>query len=120
MTGALLTVLVLTIASCLATGLVGVVVLRAMRRRPITVVLVMAVLVPVVAVAVSVVVNVQAMFISVHDSQVMLAALGAALVTAVVLAVVVGRWLVAGSRAVGRGLQVLGAEEGAVVVEGGP
>ncbi len=117
MSGALPTVLALTVASCLATGLVGIVVLRALRRRPITVVLVLAVLVPVVAVAVSVVVNVQAMFISVHDTQVMLAALSAALVTAVVLAVVVGRWLVAGSRAVGRGLQVLGAAEGAVVVE---
>lgn len=109
-------VLALTTGSCLLTGLLGLAVLHALRRRRVVVVLVLAALVPVLAVAVSVAVNVQAMFISVHDSQVMVTALVAALVTAVVLAVVVGRWLVAGSSAVGRGLQVLGAEEGGAAV----
>ena len=114
-----LAVLGLTVGSCLATGVVGVMVLRALRRRRVVVVLVLAALVPVLAVAVSMAVNVQAMFISPHDSQVMATSLVAALVTAVVLAVVVARWLVAGSRAVGRGLQVLGADEGAVVEPAG-
>ncbi len=105
-----LVVLGLTVVSCVSTGVLGVVVLHALRRRRVVVVLVLAALVPVLAVAVSVAVNVQAMFISPHDSQVMATALVAALVTAVVLAVVVARWLVAGSRAVGRGLQVLGGD----------
>jgi signal transduction histidine kinase len=108
-------VLLLTVGSCVVTAAVGLLTLRALRRRRVVAVLVLAVLVPVLAVAVSVAVNVRAMFISSHDSQVMATALVAAVVTAVVIAVVVARWLVAGSRAVGRGLEVLGADEGAVV-----
>jgi len=110
-----LSVLALTVGSCVATGALGFVALRALRRRSVLVVLVVAALVPVLAVAVSVGVDVVAMFVSVHDSQVMVTALTTALLTAVGLAVVVARWLVAGSRAVGRGLQVLGAERGGVV-----
>lgn len=106
-------VLTLTVGSCLATGLIGMLLLHALRRRRVVVVLVLASLVPVLAVAVSVVVNVQAMFISVHDSQVMITALVAALVTAVGLAMLVGRWMVAGSSVVGRGLLLLGADAGA-------
>lgn len=114
----LLTVLMLTVSSSLATGLVGLVALRVSRHRPVTLVLVLAALVPVLAVAVAIAVNVKAMFISVHDSQVMVAALCTALVMAVALAVLVGRWLVAGSRALGRGLRVLGVEDGPLAVPG--
>lgn len=106
-----LTVLAQTLASCALTGLLGLLLLRALRRRPVVLVLVVAALVPVLAVAVSVVVNVQTMFLSVHDSQVVLTALVVAMVVAVALALVVGQWVVAGSRAVGRGLQRLGGDD---------
>ncbi len=108
-----LTVLAQTLASCALTGLLGLLLLRALRRRPVVLVLVVAALVPVLAVAVSVVVNVQTMFISVHDSRVVLTALAVAMVVAVALSLVVGQWVVAGSRAVGRGLQRLGTEDDA-------
>ncbi len=105
-----LTILAQTLASCGLTGLLGLLLLRAVRRRPVVLVLVVAALVPVLAVAVSVVVNVQTMVISVPDSQAVLTALAVAMVVAVALAVVVGQWVVAGSTAVGHGLQRLGAE----------
>lgn len=105
-------VLTLTVSSCLLTGVLGLAVLRTVRHRRVVVVLGLAGLVPVLAVAVSVLVNVRAMFISPHDSRVVVTALAAALLTAAVIAVMVARWLVAGSRAVGHGLRGLGATEG--------
>lgn len=109
----LLLVLVFAVGCCVATGGVGLALLHALRRHRITVLIVVAALVPVVAVAATVLLTVQAMFISGHDSQVVLICLGASTVLGVGLAVLVGRRLAAASRELSRGVRELGSGPGA-------
>lgn len=98
----------IALGCALVTGLVGIAGLLRIRHRRVTGLLVSASLVPVAAVAVAVVVSTEAMFISVHDSQVVLVALGAALPLSVALACVVGSWVVTGSHDLRRALRALG------------
>ncbi len=79
----------LSVAACLLTSLLGGVVLHLIRRSSLRYQLLTAAMLPVVAVALAVVANVAEMFLSGHDSGVVLIALSVALVLAVL-----GAWLV--------------------------
>jgi signal transduction histidine kinase len=79
----------LTLGACFGVGLLGAVLLKAIHRSSLRYQLAVATLIPVLAVAVTVVINVKLMFLSAHDTTVILLALGIALVIAVV-----GAWLV--------------------------
>jgi signal transduction histidine kinase len=98
----------MTVASCLLVGVLGLAVQRLLRGAPLVVSLIPVALVPVLAVTVSVVVSVRAMFLSGHDSGVVLWALGCALVIALGLAAAVAEDVVAGSRELTAGLRRLG------------
>ena len=82
-------IVLLTVGCCLGVGLLGALLLFRLRRRSLRVQLTVATLIPVLAVAVTVWVNVQMMFLSGHDSAVVLLSLGTSLVLAVAAA-----WLV--------------------------
>jgi len=103
----LATILGLTLAACLVVGLVGAGLLHAVRRRSLRYQLTIATLVPVVAVAAAVVINVQFMFLSSHDSVVILVALLTSLVLALLGAYLVMRRILAASGQVGAGLDQL-------------
>jgi signal transduction histidine kinase len=79
----------LTLGACFAVGLLGALLLRAIRRSSLRYQLGVATLIPVLAVAATVVINVELMFLSTHDTTVILLAVSIALVLAVV-----GGWLV--------------------------
>jgi signal transduction histidine kinase len=79
----------LTLGACLAVGLLGALLLRAIRRSSLRYQLAVASLIPVLAVAATVVINVELMFLSAHDTTVILLAVSIALVVAIV-----GGWLV--------------------------
>src|SRR5215211_1073177 len=85
----LLLIIGLTLAACVGVGLLGAWLLRAIRRSSLRYQMAVATLIPVLAVAATVVINVELMFLSAHDTTVILLALGIALVLAVV-----GAWLV--------------------------
>jgi signal transduction histidine kinase len=85
----LLLITTFTLGACLVVGLLGALLLRAIRRSSLRYQLAVATLIPVIAVAATVVINVKLMFLSAHDTTVILFALGIALVLAVV-----GGWLV--------------------------
>lgn len=85
----LLLIIGLTLGTCLAVGLFGALLLRAIRRSSLRYQLAVASLIPVLAVAATVVINVELMFLSAHDTTVILLAVSIALVVAVV-----GGWLV--------------------------
>ena len=85
----LLLIIGLTLGTCLAVGLLGALVLRSIRRSSLRYQLAVVSLIPVLAVAATVVINVELMFLSAHDTTVILLAVSIALVVAVV-----GGWLV--------------------------
>ena len=85
----LLLIIGLTLGACLVVGLLGALLLRAIRRSSLRYQLAVATLIPVLAVAATVVINVELMFLSAHDTTVILLAVGIALLVAVV-----GGWLV--------------------------
>lgn len=103
----LIFMLTATAATCVAVGLAGWLVLNTLRRRSVTLSVVVCALVPVVAVIAAVQVNVQAMFLSQHDAEVIAVVLTTAAVLAVALAVILGRRLAAGSRSIGARLNRL-------------
>lgn len=104
-------ILVLTATTCVVTGVIGAVVLRAVRHRSLVVSIVVAALVPVAAVSAAVATNVNAMFISQHDSTVVTVALVLATCLAVALSVVLGRRVTSGSQELRLALRGL-AEDG--------
>ena len=106
----IVTILGLTLAACVTVGLIGGVVLHVLRRRSFRHLLTIATLIPVVAVVVTVLINVRLMFLSAHDSVVVLVALGASLLLAVLAAAVVTRRLVQASRQVARQVDLLVAD----------
>jgi signal transduction histidine kinase len=113
----LLAIVALTVATCLAVGLLGALVLHLVRRRSLRYQLTIAALLPLLAVVATVLINVRLMFISGHDSTVILIGL----LTSVLLAVL-GAWLVLrqitqASRQVGAGLQQLVADTSGPDVE---
>ena len=85
----LLIIIALTLASCFAVGLIGLFLLHLVRYRSLRHQLTIATLLPVVAVATTVLINVQLMFLSAHDSLVILIALLVSLLLAAF-----GAWLV--------------------------
>jgi signal transduction histidine kinase len=102
-----LTIIGITAGACAAVGVAGMATLTFTRHWPLRRSVVLATLLPVVAVIVAVLVNVQAMFISAHDSVVVLVALAVSGVFALVSALLIGRSLTLGTRALGAGLASL-------------
>ena len=101
-------ILELTAGAVVFTGLIGAVVLQAIRRRSLLVSIVVAALVPVAAVSAAVALNVNQMVISEHDSNVVSVALGFSTVLAVALSIVLGRRVTSGSRELTQALRGLG------------
>ena len=106
----MLTIIVITAGACAAVGVAGMATLSFSRRWPLRRSIVLAALLPVVAVIAAVLVNVQAMFISAHDSVVVLVALAVSAVFAVVSALLIGRSLAQGTRELGARLASLTAD----------
>lgn len=94
----LVVVLGLAVAACAATGLLGALALRLLRRSSLRYQLLTATLLPVVAVALAVVVAVVGMFLSGHDSGVVLTTLAIAVTLAALGAWLVTRTLLTGFR----------------------
>ncbi len=107
----------MTAAAVIATGLIGALVLQAIRRRSLLLSIVVAALVPVAAVSAAVALNVNRMVISPHDSTVVLVALGFSTVLAFALSFALGRRVVSGSRELSQALRGLadGSYDGALV-----
>lgn len=103
----LMVILGLTVGSCLVVGLLGLVALHLVRHRSLRYQLVIVALVPMLAVVLTVLINVQLMFLSQHDTVVVLFALGTALLLAMVSAWLVVQRITRASRQVGAGLQQL-------------
>jgi signal transduction histidine kinase len=103
----LMIIIGLTLASCLAVGLIGLALLHLVRYRSLRQQLTIATLLPVVAVATTVLINVQLMFLSAHDSVVILIALLTSLLLAALGAWLVVRRVARASRRVGAGLHQL-------------
>lgn len=101
-------IIAVTTLVCLAAGVGGGVLLSSMRGRSTATLVVVASLVPLLAVSLAVFVNVQRMFISTHDSTVVLVALGCAGLIGVLLSLVLGRQVAAGSSALAHSLRSLG------------
>ncbi|NYG07927.1 signal transduction histidine kinase [Phycicoccus badiiscoriae] len=110
----------ITTAVCLAAGLVGGVVLSRLRGRSTAVLVVVASLVPLAAVTLAVFVNVQRMFISTHDSTVVLVALGCAGLIGVLLSLVLGRQVAVEATALTRSLRSWGDSTNAASVRENP
>ena len=96
-----LVIVAITAGACTGVGLAGMATLTASRRWPLRRSVLLATMLPVVAVIVAVLVNVQAMFISAHDSVVVLVALAVSGVFAIVSALLVSRSLTRGTRELG-------------------
>jgi signal transduction histidine kinase len=108
----------LTLASCIAVGFIGFALLHLVRYRSLRQQLTIATLLPVVAVAATVLINVQLMFISAHDSLVILIALLTSLLLAALGAWLVVRRVSLASRRVGAGLhQLVSDSESGTLVE---
>ena len=103
----LLIIIGLTLASRIAVGLIGLFLLHLVRYRSLRQQLTIATLLPVVAVATTVLINVQLMFLSAHDSLVILIALVVSLLLAALGAWLVVRRISGASRRVGAGLHQL-------------
>ena len=100
----------LTLATCVAVGLLGALALHAVRGRSLRYQLMIATLLPVTAVTVAVLLNVRFMFLSEHDSTVVLLALGIAVVMAIIGAWAVMQRVARGSAELGAGLRQLVAD----------
>ena len=114
----LMIIIALTLACCLAVGLIGLALLYVVRYRSLRQQLTIATLLPVVAVATTVLINVQLMFLSAHDSLVILIALLTSLLLAALGAWLVLRRISHASRRVGAGLHHAGDALQARVVLG--
>jgi signal transduction histidine kinase len=101
-------VVAVTVVVCLAAGAVGAFVLARLRGRSTTVLVVAASLVPLAAVSVAVFVNVRRMFISTHDSTVVLVALGCAGLVGILLSLVLGHQVAREAHALTRTVRSLG------------
>ena len=91
-------ILGLTAAAVAVTGLLGALVLQAIRRQALLLSIVVAAVVPMAAVSAAVALSVNRMVISHHDSAVVTVALGFSTVLAVALSFVLGRRVASGSR----------------------
>lgn len=102
-----LVIVAITAGACTGVGLAGMATLTVTRGWPLRRSVLLATMLPVVAVIVAVLVNVQAMFISAHDSVVVLVALAVSAVFAIVSALLVSRSLTRGTRELGARLASL-------------
>ena len=100
-------ILELTAAAVAFTGLLGALVLQAIRRRSLLLSIVVAALVPVAAVSAAVALNVNRMVISSHDSTVVSVALGFSTLLAVGLSYILGHRVASGSRELTQALRGL-------------
>lgn len=118
----LLVIAGLSVGACLVVGLLGALLLRAIRRASLRYQVAVATLLPVLAVAATVLLNVRLMFLSPHDTGVVLLALGIALVMAVTGGWLVTRHLSVASRRLtdSVGLLVSDSRGGSAGVPGGP
>jgi hypothetical protein len=91
-------ILGLTAGAVVFTGLLGALVLQAIRRQSLLLSIVVAAVVPMAAVSAAVALSVNRMVISHHDSAVVTVALGFSTVLAVALSFVLGRRVASGSR----------------------
>lgn len=110
--GDMLTIVAITAGVCLGIALLGAVVLRLVRPRSLGWSIVVAALVPLLAVTASVVLNIQLMFISVHDSTAVSVALACASLIGVVLSFWLGRRIAHGSRDLTSAMRDLGSPTG--------
>ena len=113
MTSDLMIIIGLTIVSCVVVGLVGLGLLHLVRHRSLRDQLIIVTLLPVLAVVATVLINVQLMFLSGHDSLVILVALLTSVLLAVVGALLVVRRISRASREVGAGLHQLVSDSSA-------
>ena len=111
----LMIIIALTLACCVAVGLIGLGLLHLVRYRSLRQQLTIATLLPVVAVATTVLINVQLMFLSAHDSLVILIALLVSLLLAALGAWLVVRRISRASRRVGAGLLQLVSDSAATL-----
>ena len=106
--GDMFTIVLITVAVCVGTALLGALALHLVRMRSLTWSIVVAALIPLLAVTASVVLNVQLMFISAHDSTAVSVALACATVIGVLVSFVLGRRVALGSRRLTTALRDLG------------
>ena len=97
----------ITVLTCLVAAGVALMLLRMIRKASIRYQVIIAVLAPVVAVAGTVVINVRFMFLSAHDSGVIILALTVSLVLAAALGLLVTRRIVLGATHLGAGISDL-------------
>ena len=102
------TILALTALWTLVVAAVGALVLWQFRRRSLRITMIVVGLVPMVAALTAVLQSVRAMFISAHDSLVVLWTLAFSALLGLAMSILLGHWISAGSRDVGRRLRHLG------------
>jgi signal transduction histidine kinase len=102
------TILALTTLWTLVVAAVGAGVLWQFRRRSLRITMIVAALAPMAAALAAVLQSVRAMFISEHDSWVVLWTLAFAALLGLAMSVLLGHWISTGSRDVGRRLRQLG------------
>jgi signal transduction histidine kinase len=102
------TILALTTLWTLVVAAIGAAILWQFRRRSLRTAMIVAALVPMAAALAAVLQSVRAMFISAHDSWVVLWTLVFAALLGVALSVLIGHWVATGSRDVGLRLRHLG------------
>ncbi|MFC0623997.1 sensor histidine kinase [Kribbella deserti] len=108
------TILAFTTLTTAVVAALGVLLLWRVRRRSLRVTMIVAALVPMAAAQAAVMQNVRAMFISSHDSLVVMWTLAFAALLGIGLAILLGHWITAGSRDVGRRLRGLADDTGSV------
>ena len=102
------TILALTTLWTLIVAAVGAAILWQFRRRSLRITMIVAALAPMAAALAAVLQSVRAMFISEHDSWVVLWTLAFAALLGLGMSVLLGHWISTGSRDVGRRLRHLG------------
>lgn len=102
------TIFAITAGWTLVVGLLGGAILWRFRRKSLRVTMIVAGLVPMLAALAAVTQSVQAMFISAHDSLVVLWTLAFSGLMGLAMSVLLGHWISAGSRDVGLRLRHLG------------
>jgi signal transduction histidine kinase len=113
------TILALTTLWTLVVAAIGGAILWQFRRRSVRTTMIVAALAPMAAALAAVLQSVRAMFISSHDSWVVLWTLAFAALLGLGMAVLIGHWFSAGSRDVGRQLRQLGTSYEAPVAASG-
>jgi signal transduction histidine kinase len=103
-----LSILALTTLWTLVVAAIGAAILWQFRRRSLRITMIVAALAPMAAALAAVLQSVRAMFISAHDSWVVLWTLAFAALLGLAMSVLIGHWISAGSRDVGRRLRHLG------------